>query len=383
MSSEAVTSAGTGAGGVDVVSGCQMPTGPGVVCGRPVERPATGRPSRYCDEPGHDRAAAWKARRELERAGAAASPAGPREEVAGLPARPVTDARTSLGALLARLEDSTVAAQRAAEAQVAQLGALVTRAGEIVHSISDPDTASYEVDQIQRVATAQVAEAQAGQAAAERAAVEAQRVAEEQREQRAQADEAAEAAGREAAAAVAATEERAAAVEAAAAERVAAAEAERAAAVAEAETVTAAALERARAAQERATAAERALERERAAAEKTRVELMARVGQAEADERRAVVERDMARSQLEQARREAAAERETMRAEAAAERERLTALLARSSAPAAGSETGTTAGTETSEEPAAPKHAARRPSTRARTSRAKTASTSDGEQQPA
>jgi colicin import membrane protein len=67
----------------------------------------------------------------------------------------------------------------------------------VVRTVSDPDAASYEVEQIQRQAAIQIAEAQRLQAAAEHQASNAGHQAAREAEQRAQADEAAEQALRE------------------------------------------------------------------------------------------------------------------------------------------------------------------------------------------
>lgn len=98
-----------------------------------------------------------------------------------MPERPVTDGRVSFGALLARFEQSS-----------AQLVTILDRATEVVHTVSDPDAAGYEVEQIQREAAMQVTQAQSAQAAAEHDASNARQQTAREAEQRAQADEAAE-----------------------------------------------------------------------------------------------------------------------------------------------------------------------------------------------
>jgi hypothetical protein len=65
----------------------------------------------------------------------------------------VTDGRVSFGALLTRFEQSGT-----------QLATILDRAIEVVRTVSDPDAASYEVEQIQRQAAIQIAEAQRLQA---------------------------------------------------------------------------------------------------------------------------------------------------------------------------------------------------------------------------
>lgn len=176
--------------------GCQFPAGPdGLVCGERIARSgAPGRPARYCENPDHTRAKAFAARRAFERVAAG----GPAVEVElGVPGRPVTDGRSAFGALLARFEEAVQQAQRAAGEQQAQLAAILQRATEVVRTVSDPDAAGYEVEQIQRAASVMVAQAQTAQAAAERDAREARNKAEREAELRAQAEEAAEEALRE------------------------------------------------------------------------------------------------------------------------------------------------------------------------------------------
>jgi len=169
---------------------CQFPAGPdGEICGEPIARSgAPGRPSLYCDNPDHTRARAFAARRSLERGRPGAVVA---LDVA-VPERPVTDGRTSLGALLVRFEESAASARRAAADQHAQFVGILDRATEVVRTVSDPDAAGYEVEQIQREASVRVAEAETARAAAERDARDARRKADTEAELRAQADEAAD-----------------------------------------------------------------------------------------------------------------------------------------------------------------------------------------------
>lgn len=179
-------------------TGCQFPTGiDGQTCEQPIARSgAPGRPPRYCNNPEHTRAKAFAARRALERGGAGHTLA---VEVA-VPEHPVSDGRASFGALLARFEEAVAQAQRAAADQHNQLTAILERATQTVRTVSDPDAAGYEVEQIQRETSVLVAEAQTAQALAERSARDARKTAQAEIELRAQADEAADEAIRELAA---------------------------------------------------------------------------------------------------------------------------------------------------------------------------------------
>jgi hypothetical protein len=68
------------------------------------------------------------------------------------------------------------------------MGAILERATEVARTVADPDAAAYEVEQVQRETSVRVAEAQTAQAGAERVAREERRRAEQEVEQRAQAD---------------------------------------------------------------------------------------------------------------------------------------------------------------------------------------------------
>lgn len=173
---------------VEPMDGCMFPTGPdGQVCGRPVAtngKPAGGRRCSYCNDPDHTRGKAFAVRRRYELAAArghTSNQHGVAQVEQVVPEHPMTDGRTSLAALLARFEDSST-----------QLATILNRVIEVVHTVSDPDAASYEVEQIQREAAIQVAEAHRAQAAAEHDASNARKQAAREAEQRAQADEAAE-----------------------------------------------------------------------------------------------------------------------------------------------------------------------------------------------
>jgi len=177
---------------------CQFPTGPGLACGRPIERTgAPGAPSRYCDLPGHNRAKAFAARRAFQLAAAGVGGTGAVVEEEAVPVRPVTDGRASFGVLLAQFGDIAAQTQQALDAQQRQLGAILDRAAEVARTVADPEAAAYEVDQVQRETGVRIAEAQGGQATAEREAREQRRRAEQEAEQRAQADDGAEEALRE------------------------------------------------------------------------------------------------------------------------------------------------------------------------------------------
>lgn len=171
---------------IENVNGCVFPVGPdGQVCGRPVainDKAVGGRRSLYCDDTDHTRGKAYTARRRYDLPTARNNSQQDATQVGdGVPNHPVTDGRVSLGALLTRFEQSGT-----------QLAAILNRAIEVVRTVSDPDAASYEVEQTQRQAAIQIAEAQGAQAAAEREASNARHQATREAEQRAQADEAAE-----------------------------------------------------------------------------------------------------------------------------------------------------------------------------------------------
>lgn len=167
--------------------GCLFPTGPNdQICGRPIEthaKPAGRRPL-YCDNPDHTRGKAFAVRRRYELT-AARGHTNTHHELTqaeqAVPEHPVTDGRIALGALLARFEDSST-----------QLATILTRVIEVVRTVSDPDAASYEVEQIQRQAAIQIAQAHTYHAAAQHEASNARQQAAHEAEQRAQADEAAE-----------------------------------------------------------------------------------------------------------------------------------------------------------------------------------------------
>jgi colicin import membrane protein len=172
----------------DHVEECVFPTGPhGQQCGRPVAahgKPVSGRRPLYCDNPEHTRGKAFAARRRYELAAARghdSNQPGAVQVDQAVPEHPVTDGRVSFGALLARFEESST-----------RLVTILNRAIEVVRTVSDPDAASYEVEQKQREAAIQVAQAHSAQAAAEHVASNARKQVAHEAEQRAQADEAAD-----------------------------------------------------------------------------------------------------------------------------------------------------------------------------------------------
>ena len=186
----------TAGGGVTGDEGvCQFPTGPGAVCGRPIERLGTpGRPSRYCELAEHTRLTAFAARRALERAALTGpTPAPDPPDQPDVDATwPVTGGQLRFGALLALFEQTARRAHQTAGEQHAQLAALLERAIDVARTVVDPDAASYEIDQIHRQTSIQLAEAHSARADAERDARDQHRRAEAQSELRARADELAE-----------------------------------------------------------------------------------------------------------------------------------------------------------------------------------------------
>jgi colicin import membrane protein len=169
------------------LDGCMFPTGPdGQVCGRPraVNGKTVGGRRMYCDDPDHTRIKAFAVRRRYGLAPArshSTNDQGATQAAQGMLEHPVTDGRVSLAALLVRFEETGT-----------QLATILNRTTEVIHTITDPDAASYEVEQRQRKAEIQVAQAQRAQAAAEHQASNARKQAAQEAEQRAQADEAAE-----------------------------------------------------------------------------------------------------------------------------------------------------------------------------------------------
>lgn len=155
-------------------TGCRFPVAPDKLCGRPTV-PATGdengrgRPSAYCDDPAHNRAAAWRARKALEsRQTGKAEPEGGAAMV-----RPVSTAGARAGQYL---EEVRALAERLGAGQQLLLRELAT--------LGDPDAAAVQLETVTAEAEQQVAEERARAARAEQAR-------REDREQKEEADAAA------------------------------------------------------------------------------------------------------------------------------------------------------------------------------------------------
>ena len=130
----------------------------------PVEG-VTGRPPEYCDDPGHTRAAAWRARRRAA------------QETTG---RPVVDEDRPVDAARQRASEIRGQVAGMGEHLVQQLHALVDE----LRTLSDPDAAEAQIEAVTTEAAERVTAASARAARAE----QAQRKAEAER---AEADEAA------------------------------------------------------------------------------------------------------------------------------------------------------------------------------------------------
>ena len=128
------------------------------------ERPAvsadagTGRPPEYCDDEGHNRAAAWRARRRL-----AAEPARSVEDEK----RPVDAARQRAGELRGQVAG-----------MVEHLGQQLTSLVEELRTVADPDAAEVQIESVTTEAAERVAAATARASRAEQAQrrAEAERV---------------------------------------------------------------------------------------------------------------------------------------------------------------------------------------------------------------
>lgn len=128
------------------------------------ERPAvaaeagTGRPPEYCDDEGHNRAAAWRARRRLSAA----------------PARSVEDEKRPVDA--ARQRASEIRGQVAG--MVEHLGVQLNALVEELRTVADPDAAEAQIESVTSEAAEQVASASARASRAEKAQrqAEAERV---------------------------------------------------------------------------------------------------------------------------------------------------------------------------------------------------------------
>lgn len=115
-------------------AGCRFPIAADRLCGRPVvptnsDEKGRGAPSGYCDDPAHNRAAAWRARRAFaEAAGKEAADAD--EQLS----TPVTSAGIQAGQLLDRtraLADELIAAQQQLAERLATIGDLDATALEL------------------------------------------------------------------------------------------------------------------------------------------------------------------------------------------------------------------------------------------------------------
>lgn len=111
-------------------------------CDRPAEAadPGAGRPPEYCDDPGHTRASAWRARQRQRQEGA------PGQEEP----RPVDAARQRAGQIAAQVSGMT-------EHLVVQLGSLL----EQLRTVGDPDAAQAQMESVASEAAEQVAAANA------------------------------------------------------------------------------------------------------------------------------------------------------------------------------------------------------------------------------
>jgi colicin import membrane protein len=130
-------------------------------CDRPAEPgDGRGRPPEYCDDPGHNRAAAFRRRREL---GAAARGA-PVADDAG---EPVTMARARAGVLVERVETT-----------IGSLSGQLTDILSELRTLGDPEAVEVELETVSASAEQRAAEARSQAAAAEtrRRTAEAERV---------------------------------------------------------------------------------------------------------------------------------------------------------------------------------------------------------------
>jgi colicin import membrane protein len=138
-------------------SGCRFPIAPDRICGRPTvaasgDPDGRGRPSSYCDNPQHNRAAAWRARRAME------SPRSSTPEPESALVRPVSTAGAQAGRYL---DETRALAEQLGERQASLLRELAT--------LGDPDAAAVQLETVTAEATQQVAEERARAARAEQA----------------------------------------------------------------------------------------------------------------------------------------------------------------------------------------------------------------------
>ncbi|MFC9892078.1 hypothetical protein ACFVMC_00150 [Nocardia sp. NPDC127579] len=137
-----------------------MTTSTVVTCGYPrcVELAARtgkrGRPSQYCDNPGHTAVTAWRERQKItaKDAKAAARQPAPVE-------RPVSEATDTLAGLVRRLEELR-----------GEMVATFDDAGDLLATITDPRAVTDEIAQVRRECDRLVSDAEAAREGAERAA---------------------------------------------------------------------------------------------------------------------------------------------------------------------------------------------------------------------
>ncbi len=139
-------------------------------CERPTEEPSSdiGRLPEYCDNPGHNRASAWRARnpgpRRAARAGTATADA---PAVAADLGRPVTmataRAEAGMAGLVTQVDRFTTAFRAEADRMLAQLAALA----DDVRTAGDPDAAAVQIAAVTADAEARIAEAAARAATAD------------------------------------------------------------------------------------------------------------------------------------------------------------------------------------------------------------------------
>ncbi len=134
-------------------------------CTRPAgEGDGRGRPPAYCDDPGHTRAAAYRARRDAEAEGGVTGAATVEE--------PVTFARVRAGLLVERVEAAVAALSTMTAEVVAELRTL----GDVEAVEVELESVSASAEQRAAEARAVAAEAEARRRRAEAAAVEAEQL---------------------------------------------------------------------------------------------------------------------------------------------------------------------------------------------------------------
>jgi colicin import membrane protein len=187
-------------------AGCRFPTGPGEqTCGRPIERSgARGRPSSYCDLPGHTRAKAFATRRTFP----LLPDAGRAEEAVVEPS--IDDGQQPFAALLAQFADIAEQTRQALDDQQRELAAILEQAVEVTRTATDPDAVVHEVDRARHDADEQRRLAEQAAAGERAAREELERVRAEVAGRVATAEQAADTARRDAATQVLAAQRRAA-----------------------------------------------------------------------------------------------------------------------------------------------------------------------------